>query len=627
MIIIRFALPLIYSLIVGFSYSALFKKKFIESVAPAFFLQMIVMLLVGMMFQSISLGIVIFIILTFVVDFFVLRKKARRTFLLNQLCVNYIDSGFLFFVICYVFIYIINYGSHFSSWDEFSHWGIFIKESLRLDALYCTSPLDITHKDYVPVITLFETLWCKLSLRYSEADAYRGIQMFQMSMILPMLFQFNKAVNERSQKIVRIILRLVIVICIPLFFTNQELFFYHTIYQDYVFGILIFYAVYVIFAEIDEEGWYHSFVVTLALTVLVLAKMVAAAYLPLLWLLFIIVAYRNGAFKKIALHSWPIVVVPAILWVTFNSYVDKYVPNNGSGQSYDGISISKILGILFHDGSVGYQYEIDKKYWDALWNTPIIGELSYLPVVIIIFVGLFLFARTREDKKARKSVDVLNIFNLCSALMYALMMYVLYLTAFTEYEASYLASYSRYMSTAIFAILYSAVFGIIMYSEWNPKNGTAIISIWTAIFVVIGTCKEYEQIIPGAVLGERAKLDSETEYVLKNVAEDKSVYIVNKGDNGFAATVMRYSCWPINISWGSPGDPEEDGNIYSVDYSIEELYEIIIHSDYVYFMNVDEAFIKNYSQLFDKPAKIITGKMYKVSENGTTIMLEDCMDL
>lgn len=91
----------------------------------------------------------------------------------------------MIFILLYIFCFITNQDKEFVSWDEFSHWGMFLKESLRLDSFYCNSPIYFAHKDYVPAITLFETLWCKLSLRYSEADAYRAIQIFMYDLFFP----------------------------------------------------------------------------------------------------------------------------------------------------------------------------------------------------------------------------------------------------------------------------------------------------------------------------------------------------------------------------------------------------------------------------------------------------------
>ena len=105
-------------------------------------------------------------------------------------------------VLCYFlcFFFLIKFSKRFWAWDEFSHWGVFLKETLRLDSLYCTSPLTIAHKDYVPAITLFETIWCKLSFRYNKADAYRAIQIFMFSLMMPMFDKLNELSHNKNCK-------------------------------------------------------------------------------------------------------------------------------------------------------------------------------------------------------------------------------------------------------------------------------------------------------------------------------------------------------------------------------------------------------------------------------------------
>ena len=183
------------------------------------------------------------------------------------------------------------------------------------------------------------------------------------------------------------------------------------------------------------------------------------------------------------------------------------------------------------------------------------------------------------------------------------------------------------MSTPIIAILYSTIFCIFEYSEWIYDRKMFVIIIWVTITIILGTCEDYDQIKPGVILGEQAVYESEAEYILKNVEEDESVYLINRGDNGFFETVMKYSCNPIHFLWGSPGMPVNENDVYSTEYTIEELYALISDYDYIYFVNLDDDFVWQYSSLFKDEDKIVNGKLYKISCDDTKIELIDCMDL
>lgn len=282
-----------------------FKKKFSESLAPAFFIHIFIMLFSAMLFHRISLGIAIGIILAcgIIVYKIVIAFREKRGLPFDV--VN--DTGLLIFVLFYIFIIFSNIDKCFMDWDEFSHWGVFLKEMLRIDDLYCISSKDIVHKDYVPAITLFEVLWCKLSGRYVEADAYRAMQMLQFAMILPIVNvsdegERNTIVDRMSlsincYKIVTDIIKAILALSIPIVFSGQS--FYHTIYQDMILGLLVFYCVYLVWCKMDNES-YRCFILTLALMMLVLTKMVAMAFLPMIVVYYIVDSslYHKRKVKK-----------------------------------------------------------------------------------------------------------------------------------------------------------------------------------------------------------------------------------------------------------------------------------------------------------------------------------------
>ena len=129
---------------------------------------------------------------------------------------------------------------------------MFLKESLRLDMLYAESPLPLFHKDYVPASTLFEVIWCRLSGRFVEADAYRAIQMVMFAMMLPMFECFAPTLQEGAAGSVRQAVRraflgrgrqlaaVFFVLLLPLLFSAYDTQFYHSVYIDYFLGVVFF---------------------------------------------------------------------------------------------------------------------------------------------------------------------------------------------------------------------------------------------------------------------------------------------------------------------------------------------------------------------------------------------------
>ena len=197
---ISFICPFLYAMILGSAWSIWFRKPFYSSLAPAFFLHILAVMISGMLFKRLSVGIFGAIVLAIVilVCCMVRKNKSLSPVDLKAYGKEIWDNGGAVFAIFYVLCFILNANKSFIHWDEFSHWGPFLKESLRLDQLYCMSPMDFAHKDYVPAVTIFEAIWCRLGFRYTEPDAYRAIQVLMFSMFMPVFEKFHSYAYEQS---------------------------------------------------------------------------------------------------------------------------------------------------------------------------------------------------------------------------------------------------------------------------------------------------------------------------------------------------------------------------------------------------------------------------------------------
>ena len=100
---------------------------------------------------------------------------------------NIFSNGFFAFLILFILVYITDFGKQFSTWDELAHWGEMVKEMMRLDKFYTVKEsLLIWHKDYPPLISLFEMFWCKIS-NYSEQIMNISLHTFMLGLIIPYL--------------------------------------------------------------------------------------------------------------------------------------------------------------------------------------------------------------------------------------------------------------------------------------------------------------------------------------------------------------------------------------------------------------------------------------------------------
>lgn len=635
MIILRFILPLAYSVLIGTSYSVIFKKKLSDSIAPAYFLQIMLMLFSAIVFKSVNVGIILGVVIAFVtlgITLYKFKSADGVCMCLREVyCINGVGTTInnssninilvLFFTL-YIFVYIINYGKYFIKYDEFSHWGIFIKETLRLDQLYCVSQAPMAHKDYVPAGTLFEVLWCRLSLRFSEADSYRGIQMLQVSMLFPLVTCTNKKSNGLTKKTAWV--RLFTIIFIPLLISSSPaLWFYHTIYKDVIFGIMFFYCMWIAISE--ENINYAVFVETLALTVMILTKMTALAVLPMVVIFFVVynVTFNNG--KKFILLYILECVLPVSIWFLFNKFVDIFVLDTGSNQSYDSVG-TQFFDVITHNGAISWQSDVEKYFFKSLFEWKLIGRMPFEEAVVFVIVALCVMCYLQKDITIKKKIRLLNLWIVLSAIGYSILTLYLYCTAFGEGEARALASFERYMSTYLFTALFIAYATFIFFTDCTFK-AQLLVGILILENVLLATgC---EQIIPGKLNGEGPKEQVVSSLINEKIqgqviSQEDIILIITGGDDIMTRVYTTYYCSPQKIDcmsvdavvFNAEGlDPSEDAS--TIDYSKYSyiLFDRINNSD-----DIEKVKLQKLEDVFDGDA-IENGCVYKVEASGDEVKL------
>ena len=302
----------------------------------------------------------------------------------------------------------------------------------------------------------------------------------------------------------------------------------------------------------------------------------------------------------------------------------RYI-NTSSTQSYSGFNVTTILRVLLHDGSVSWQVDVEKSFIKAIFTQGMIGNASFVVIafISILMVGICVGNNSKETDlpyREKKTGRQLLAWMIVSTVAYALMMCFLYDTAFSEYEARQLASFDRYMSSWLIAIVYlSAAIWIVRYAGQKQVQQGVIVTILAFISVT----GNYKQLLSG-LTGEEAEqlYEGESNLINEVVREDESVLIIDRGSNGWKTTVIGYYCLPIQVDFLSPGPSEHDGDEWSTDMSLEELETTIQSYNYVYFFNIDDAFIDRYGGLAPE-LTIDTGEfLYSVESDGRLVQVE-----
>lgn len=449
------------------------KRSFGLCIPVTLMLSALILYFSQFLFSSFTPGYVFFILAVCCSVFLIILKRKDAGF-----PAFFFSNGFWAFVIIGILFFIADYNRHFSSWDEFSHWGKMIKEMLRLDAFYSVPASDLLpHKEYPPLISLFEMLWCRLSGGYSESGATLALHVFEFSMIVPLLADKIDPPKGIIQKI-----GVGFAVFFPFFMlaaycdTENVL---TTIYTDYALPLVFSYPVAIILDDENAGSSFCVFSVLLSLFCLILVKQIGIAYV-LLVLLLLFIRVRKP-FVCIAAA-----VTPAASFLLWNHYTNAL---GLKGQfDFSRINLGNIFAIIFGTSdNLRVEYTTSKYYFKALFDRPVTAGLVDLPFagasLLCLLVVVLLFLCMRNSFKTRDFASIV-ILLVCGTIGYAVLMFVMYMFCFREVEMLGLFSFERYFGSFILGELtILAVLALYLYSGKN----NSVINIKTLVVTSIAS--------------------------------------------------------------------------------------------------------------------------------------------
>ncbi len=375
---------------------------------------------------------------------------------------RYLTNGFYLFIISFLVLALYNYKREFNIYDEFSHWGHFVKSMYYKNNFYSFDTLSFAHKEYPPFFSLFELLWCYLSNSFNEAIITLSIHVFEVSIV------FIYYIDSYKKDIKKTLLLMIISALLMVTFDYQE----NTLGSIYVDYPIMLYYVYLFLLTLKiKDNKYNFILLTLSLSMFLLTKQVSIALYLVILFLFICLYFNKT--KEFIIKLISLVIFPLL---TYKSW-SLVIRNINVIKQFD-LSVNDVLSLS--NGLSDIQKSTSNNYLSALFKTGLTNgplKLSYVLLSIIIIILLILLIK--ENKKNKLSI----ISSLTISFMgYALLMYVMYMFCFSESEMARLASYSRYMGSFICASLiitllliefnykYLAIFSLLTITTIKPSD-------------------------------------------------------------------------------------------------------------------------------------------------------------
>ena len=657
-------------ILIASSYAILLKRKLAET----FFLSVVT--IIGILFcfgllnfaGCLLYGIYVIVglaIISLIYLFFVWKNNKECLYKAELL------QGVLLYSLLLCFSLFINYGQVYHNWDEFSHWGIIIKHFYTFDALGTYNSAGLMAPQYFPGTSLFEYYFSRFTNEFIEYTTYVANNVLYFVLVMPIV----KNILKKKEFIVNSLL-LIVFILIPLITEN----FYSLLQVDIILGLYFGFTFIYYFKYKYETSFFGVLMVSGTIFMTTISKdMGLLLSLGAIALLVIdIVVFRSADIKScfiarkgtldkvkfVVLLSTPLI---SVLFVKLSwSMLLSRNKMNGLTGFWHTPSLHSLF-LLITKQVAPYQKETARNLVNAVIHTcltPLPFSMFKFCVFFILTVGVLAIFFKRTFKFTRIMVCALLL--AVGAGIYEIVLMIMYVFSFSEYEAVRLASYDRYSFTYVIGMICFVM--IFFVSNDSNKNTCLTLSarefkatfdkikkklksddsikyseiyrlakmVKTASIILIATFLVvllYNSSLNGVkriVYGRTATYQyqfsiRETSVVnkWKKYFDNDNPYVIIQGDNGRLLGPLIFDLQPTyniaNIGYDYTigleryPQPTVEDDLYTLIVTPDEWQKYVLDNNFklLYLFRSDEKFIKVYGKFF--PNGVVDDMVYRIT--------------
>lgn len=595
----------------------------------------------GCLAAGVNIVLIIIIILYITAILYAIKIHMDFKILLKKI----FTPAVIIFTVVFAFLQVLNAGMVLHNWDEFSHWGDVVKAMSYIDDFATNARSHSTFRSYPPGMALLQYFFQKLHMKleyhrtFSEWRLYAVYQIFALSMIFPFM---EKEKQRKTEKIAVLVSSCIL----PLIFYQD---FYSMVYIDPFVSILSGTAMAMVLFHDCNDRIYDISIFLLCVN-LVLSKDIGfyfAVIVSILYSVDKIVRLISERKESIEIKrtknfvgggKYLYLLIPFILTIFTKFSWDWKIRISGIEASFSSkIQVLEYFKIFFLHGDSTYKQEVVDKAKDAFFEYTVqLGgySISYFSLLILSILVLLLIAvrlyRTAEIlSRLRRGIIV--IIPVMSVILYAFFIGAIYAFRFSEYEASNLASYTRYMNIAFYALWIIILIGI-FHITFSKKNGNILSVSIVCICLIIAPMGNIENWFSRDTLRAaqniRLKYTSLSDEILKQCDGNDKIYFLSRGNNGFDYWVTRFNARPnsVEVPFGgwSLGGAVNSEDIWYWDVSASEWMSALIEGnyDYVAIYQLGDDFAENYGSCFEKISDLQDNSLFLLNRNKK--ILERC---
>lgn len=451
----------------------------------------------------------------------------------------------IIFSILFLIAILSGVGRYVHKWDEYSYWAYAAKVLINTGSFKMMVSSVSTMFNYPPVSSIWHFI-VSIFADYSEPNLYIGLSILTYVYMMPIFM------HCKNKKILFNILLIISVVCFPLLFDGSIN--YGLLYVDLLLGIMCA-SVLVLYDYINNTkiSRLPLYLILILITLLKPNGFVFSCSLLLLSWLKDLVKLKKINLKSIyfSVKKYAIMVIISLLiyglWYLFSKnigdesygYMFRLIPDSLKSDIIPKLNSTFLL--RFFGGIVN---TFDESILYSFINIPLFVFLGILLVFIV-------FLNKNEEKNEINILAPYIIFYIVFLLLTAISLFIM----FSYYEASILASFTRYLAPINIAL---SLFVLYKLSVNSSQSKVSYI-FYVVVVLLIGFSNSTFFITDlrerRDTLHVKEQRNEIFSVVNENTSEDSKVYVLNQTDEDGIMPIWyaRFYCYPriINASSGA----------------------------------------------------------------------------
>lgn len=630
-VVYPFLILYIYFLILSFFIMMNGVKRF-EIALPISFSSIIIMAFIFGLFNILPLfKYFLILLLIFIIVFYIKQYKKNHEIFKTTLN-NFFDSGFIIFSILWILALFLGAGLYVHSWDEYSHWAYDAKAVIYYSKFGASQDIMLKSKNYPPIFTVWHYI-ISIFTKFNEHNLYVGLNMLIMVYLLPIFYYI-----KNNNIITKIFIFIASVFSICVF---GGVYGYFSLYADAAISI-IFASTLFVYYLLKNEHFNKGYdkLLFLLYIILTLSKpngfVISGISLIIIFLdeMFSCSIKSVGTLTKKTsdfIKKYKLIIfsvfITLIIWKFYLFFMSKITTDY-----YDFTLLPDSLrGNLNLKLDYSYILNFCKRVFYSLDSSFISGpiNLTLYQFLIINFSIIFILIYKIEGnikKSLRKFLPIL-----LGYISFFIITVISVFYALSVYEASILASFSRYLNW--FNVILPLII-IFLISKINNSNLVLKNIILTFILLYIPLSSMFKVIInplKNDSLNVSYARNEKVRIVNENTEPDSFVYVIDQQeeDGIMAMWYSRYYCFPRKtnatgavIGWKIKTKKNKD-DLGDWGFTAEAWAKHLkkYKFDYVFLYSKDDEFFNETEFLYDDVDTAKKATLFKIINNDDSIKL------